>query len=126
MVDTGPQEVALLRYTTVKRIFDMTLTASLLGVLSPLLLGVALLVRLTSPGPSLFRQTRVGRNGREFQMLKFRTMYTNADDNMHRQMNICELRGDRTPPGTNGGIFRLENDPRVTRNWAPASALWDR
>ena len=57
-----------------KRIVDFVLSALGLVVLSPLLLLIAVLVRLTSPGPAFFRQLRVGRNGRSFILLKFRTM----------------------------------------------------
>ncbi len=59
---------------TGKRLFDIFVAASALAVLAPLMVLIALLVRLESPGPSLFRQTRIGRHGRPFQILKFRTM----------------------------------------------------
>jgi len=57
-----------------KRLFDLVVSALLLLLLSPLLLAIALAVRLDSPGPALFRQLRVGRHGREFRIHKFRTM----------------------------------------------------
>lgn len=60
--------------STSKRLFDLSCAAWVLIVLSPALLLIGLLVRLTSSGPGLFRQTRVGKNGREFTLLKFRTM----------------------------------------------------
>ncbi len=60
--------------STAKRLLDLVCAIVLLAVSSPLLLLVAILVRITSPGPALFRQTRVGKDGREFTLLKFRTM----------------------------------------------------
>jgi lipopolysaccharide/colanic/teichoic acid biosynthesis glycosyltransferase len=111
----APPKPAVFPYAVVKRILDVTVTAMLLVPLAPVLLGAAILVRLTSPGPVLFRQIRIGVNGREFQMLKFRSMYADADDRMHREMNICELLGHRAPPGTGDGLFKLKDDPRITR-----------
>lgn len=61
-----------------KRIFDVLISATGLFLLSPVLLAAALLVRVTSPGPALFKQVRVGRNFVPFQILKFRTMVTDA------------------------------------------------
>ena len=58
-----------------KRCFDFLLSAVLIGLLSPLCLLLALIVKLSSPGPVLFRQLRVGRNGQQFHLLKFRTMF---------------------------------------------------
>ena len=65
-------------YSFSKRAFDLALSLLLLAILSPLMLLLALAVRLDSPGPALFRQRRVGRNGGEFLILKFRTMRTDA------------------------------------------------
>ena len=98
----------------VKRILDVVLALVLLTIFAPVLLGAAGLIRLTSPGPILFRQTRIGLGGRAFQMLKLRSMYADADDRIHREMNVRELLGDRAPPGTSGGVFKLEHDPRIT------------
>lgn len=64
---------------TPKRLFDLALALPGLLLLSPLLLVVALLIKLDSRGPALFRQTRVGKHGRPFQILKFRTMVTDAE-----------------------------------------------
>ena len=62
-----------------KRVFDLVLTVPGVLALSPLLLAIWVWIRLDSPGPVLFRQTRVGRFGREFKVLKFRTMVTDAE-----------------------------------------------
>lgn len=69
-----------------KRAFDVAFSAGTLLVLSPLLLAVAVWIKLDSPGPVFFRQVRVGRGGREFSILKFRTMRTDAE--RHGQLTV--------------------------------------
>ena len=74
-----------------KRLFDVLASASGLILLAPALLAIALWVRLDSPGPALFRQRRVGRHGRHFDMYKFRTMADRADEG--RQLTVgCDPR----------------------------------
>lgn len=68
---------AIGRGRSVKRAFDLIASCGGLVVLWPLILGIAIAVRITSPGPSLFRQTRIGLNGRPFELMKFRTMVWN-------------------------------------------------
>ena len=94
------------------RALDITvaLVASLL--LAPLLAGLWLLVRWTSPGPGLFRQERLGRNLRPFPMLKLRTMYIRESDQIHREYIAGLLSGEHGPGPR--GLFKLETDPRVT------------
>jgi exopolysaccharide biosynthesis polyprenyl glycosylphosphotransferase len=87
-----------------KRTFDVVVGSAILVVLAPLLLLIALAIRLTSAGPVLFRQTRVGRNGREFQMLKFRTMVHGADE---RKQELLDL--NAAAP-----MFKIPDDPRTT------------
>src|SRR5919205_367014 len=70
-----PVDADLERYEALKRALDISLVAVLLVILLPVLLLCALAVRLDSPGPVLFRQERIGRRGRPFRMLKFRSMY---------------------------------------------------
>jgi exopolysaccharide biosynthesis polyprenyl glycosylphosphotransferase len=89
----------------VKGIFDRTVAAVALLVLSPLLLGIGLVVRLTSRGPALFRQTRVGRSGAEFRMVKFRSMVVDAEDRRKHLLADNE---------TDGPMFKIRQDPRVT------------
>jgi exopolysaccharide biosynthesis polyprenyl glycosylphosphotransferase len=88
-----------------KRSFDVLVASLMLILLAPLLLAIALGIRLTSTGPVLFRQTRVGRNGREFQMLKFRTMVHDADQRKHELLNL-----NAAAP-----MFKIPDDPRTTR-----------
>ncbi len=89
-----------------KRILDTTLSALALIVLSPLLLVIALAIRLDSPGPVLFRARRVGRKGRTFSCIKFRTMVVNAE-------SLQDQLKDRNE--RDGILFKMANDPRVTR-----------
>ncbi|MCR2793528.1 sugar transferase [Microbacterium sp. zg.Y625] len=91
-----------------KRMVDLLLSLGALIILSPVLLFLALAVRLSSPGPVLFQQTRVGLRGREFTMLKFRTMVANAED------LLPELVTGRRDAG-NEVLFKMSDDPRVTR-----------
>ncbi len=89
----------------VKGAFDRTLAGLGLLFLLPFLLLVALLIRLTSPGPALFRQQRAGRHGRAFTMFKFRSMRTDAE------MRRAELEAFNL---MSGPVFKIEDDPRVT------------
>nr|WP_229663135.1 sugar transferase [Microbacterium album] len=91
----------------VKRSLDLVASAVGVLILSPLLLALALVVKLTSPGPVLFRQIRVGYHGREFTMLKFRSMVVDAE------ARLAELR-ERADAG-NEVLFKMRDDPRVTR-----------
>ena len=88
-----------------KRLFDIACAATALALLAPLLLALALWVRLDSPGPVLFRQQRVGRDSRPFAILKFRTMQVNAE--------------------AAGLQITVGQDPRITRagSWLRRSKL---
>jgi lipopolysaccharide/colanic/teichoic acid biosynthesis glycosyltransferase len=83
--------------------------------LAPLLLVVASVVRLTSPGPVLFRQLRIGKMGKPFKMLKFRTMYVGAEESSHREFisRFIKESGRAHVPATDQS-FKLINDPRIT------------
>ena len=96
-------------YLLVKRLIDLPVALLLIGLLAPLMLGVAAAVRLTSPGPVLFRQRRLGRDGRPFDCLKFRSMRTDAEEVLQRDPAIRELYI------ANGYKLPGHGDPRVTR-----------
>jgi exopolysaccharide biosynthesis polyprenyl glycosylphosphotransferase len=89
-----------------KRLFDLTITGSALVALAPVFGLVALLVKLSSPGPVFFRQERVGRDGEPFDVLKFRSMVVNAEELLDEL--VTENEGD-------GPLFKMKSDPRVTR-----------
>ncbi|MBP1594728.1 MAG: Undecaprenyl-phosphate galactose phosphotransferase [Acidobacteria bacterium] len=89
----------------VKRIMDVILSALLLLVLSPFLLVVGVLIRLTSSGPMIYRQIRCGLYGRKFVLFKFRSMKDGAEDVLWEIKHLNEM---------DGPVFKMRNDPRVT------------
>lgn len=93
----APTRLGIARATqlALKRILDLALSIPVLILLLPLLSVIALAIKLTSPGPVFFRQTRVGLNGEKFRLLKFRTMYSERNDH-------------------SGIAQTTQNDPRVT------------
>jgi lipopolysaccharide/colanic/teichoic acid biosynthesis glycosyltransferase len=97
-----------------KPLFDVVAALLGLAILWPLLAAMAVLVRLTTPGPALFRQTRIGRDHRPFVLYKFRSMYAGSNDDVHRQYVRKLLTQDRPPTGGQRGLYKLEDDPRVT------------
>ncbi len=89
----------------VKQLLDYVLAAAALLVLAIPMAIIALLIKITSPGPVLFRQLRSGLNGAAFTMYKFRTMVTNAEQLKHELAALNEMQGP---------VFKVSNDPRVT------------
>ncbi len=99
-----------------KRAFDVVAAGLLVVALAPVLLACAVAVRLSGPGPVLFRQQRVGRGGRVFSMCKFRSMTVDAEDRLAAVRWLNEA---------DGPVFKLRRDPRVTRagRWLRAWSL---
>ena len=94
----------------VKKVIDFTVSLMAVILLSPLLLAVAVLVKLDSPGPIIFKQTRMGRYGRPFQLYKFRTMYADAD------IILTDLLASSASVRKEYKQFhKIRNDPRITR-----------
>lgn len=89
-----------------KRLMDVVISAVALLVLSPILLGLAIVVRCDSPGQVVFRQDRVGKQGRLFQMLKFRSMVQTAEEDLGNLRELNEAAGL---------LFKMRYDPRVTK-----------
>lgn len=89
----------------IKRVFDFAAALAALVVLSPVLLGIALLIKLTSRGPVLYRWQVVGQGGQAFTGYKFRTMVENADLLKNDLMAQNEMQGP---------VFKMQNDPRIT------------
>jgi exopolysaccharide biosynthesis polyprenyl glycosylphosphotransferase len=88
-----------------KEVFDRLVAALLLVVTAPLMAGLAAITKWRSPGPVLFRQVRVGKDGREFVMYKFRTMHTDAESRLADIRHLNEY---------DGVMFKMRRDPRVT------------
>ncbi|MGC2112072.1 MAG: sugar transferase [Candidatus Korobacteraceae bacterium] len=88
-----------------KRVFDVALSFASLVVLAPLLACIAAMIRITSPGPVLFEQTRCGLGGRRFTLYKFRSMINNAEQMRAELHQLNEL---------DGPVFKISDDPRIT------------
>jgi exopolysaccharide biosynthesis polyprenyl glycosylphosphotransferase len=102
VIDVAPGEFGLADRVG-KRLMDVVGSALILALLSPLLVAIGLAIRITSPGPALFRQERTGRNGVRFRICKFRTMYGDA-----------EARREGLGNDVDGPLFKNHDDPRVT------------
>ena len=92
-------------YHIVKRIFDLIASLCGLIILSPLFLVVALLIKCEDHGPVFYKQKRVGKDQREFDMFKFRSMHVDADK------RLTELKEQNE---VDGPMFKMKNDPRIT------------
>lgn len=91
----------------IKRIFDMVFAFTAIVVTSPIMLITAIAIKLDSPGPVIFKQVRVGKNGRHFKIWKFRSMRQDADKMKSELSELNEVK--------DGMMFKIKDDPRVTR-----------
>lgn len=118
-----------LSYTRVKRWMDLVCAVILLVLLSPLMALIALAIHLDSPGPAIFRQKRVGQWGKEFVMFKFRSMYADADEEVHRQFAKKYVNGltSKTASSSASGhvLYKPSGDGRITRvgKWLRRTSL---
>jgi lipopolysaccharide/colanic/teichoic acid biosynthesis glycosyltransferase len=103
------------RYVRAKRVFDLVGAVLLLIPLSLVMAVIAVAIRLDSPGPIFYRQKRIGQDGVEFEMLKFRSMFVNNDDTIHRQAIERYMQGEEIGDASTGNRFKLTADPRITR-----------
>ena len=100
-----------------KRGMDILGSLLLLALFSPVFFAIAVAIKLTSRGPILFRQRRIGEHGTAFTFLKFRSMYVNNDASQHKEYVRKLIAGQAAKQPANGageGIFKLTNDPRIT------------
>ena len=100
-----------------KRFIDIAGSSAILLITSPFLAAIALIIKLTSEGPVLFEQERLGQCGARFKCLKFRTMYTNCDSKIHRDYVQQYISGSaQTAENSNSdkALYKLTADPRVT------------
>jgi lipopolysaccharide/colanic/teichoic acid biosynthesis glycosyltransferase len=97
-----------------KRGLDIVGSCVLLAVFAPVMLVVVAAVKLTSPGPAVHRQVRVGRRGETFTMFKFRTMKVNSGHGVHQEYMAWFINSSGKQPRTGQEVFKLTNDPRIT------------
>jgi lipopolysaccharide/colanic/teichoic acid biosynthesis glycosyltransferase len=98
-----------------KRGLDIAGSLALLFILAPIFVAIAALLKLTSPGPILFRQPRIGQFAKSFTMLKFRTMRVDADPSVHHAFVTGFIKsGAQLHSAGRKAVFKLTNDPRVT------------
>ena len=100
-----------------KRMIDVLGSLLLLAILSPVFFMIAAAIKLTSRGPVLFQQKRIGEHGTPFTFLKFRSMYMNNDSSEHKEYVRQLIAGQAEKKSANGngtGVFKLTNDPRIT------------
>jgi lipopolysaccharide/colanic/teichoic acid biosynthesis glycosyltransferase len=104
------------RYLRAKRLLDILFTLLILLPLGIVIAIVVIFIRIDSVGPIFFRQQRVGRNGVPFEILKFRSMYTNSDDALHRAAIARYLNDQQIQSSGEGTLsYKQTNDPRITR-----------
>lgn len=102
-------------YLKTKRVLDILFS---LLVMIPICLVVAIVavcIRFETPGPIFYRQKRLGLNGHEFMMLKFRSMYINNDDSVHRQAIARFMDGQKLNEGKEDTSYKKNDDPRITK-----------
>jgi lipopolysaccharide/colanic/teichoic acid biosynthesis glycosyltransferase len=99
----------------VKRSLDLLASGLGLALISPIMLAISAGIKLTSKGPVLFRQERVGQYGRLFTVLKFRSMYMQNDCSVHKDYVMKLIRNEAQPTNSEGaGVYKLTNDRRIT------------
>lgn len=104
-------------YTATKRALDVLVSAGVLLVGMVVWLSIAVLIKLTSPGPVFYRGTVIGRGGKPFRYYKFRTMVAGGDNSAHKQWLEQFVKQDAAfSEGSDGKkVFKVVNDPRITR-----------
>ncbi|TKB91080.1 MAG: sugar transferase [Nitrospira sp.] len=109
------QQDSIARFQMLKRTMDILCSLGLLLLLSPLLLAIAGLVKLSSRGPVLFHQMRIGQMLKPFMMCKFRSMHANADHGIHHNyVSWFITSSDKGQEQDKNKVFKLTNDPRIT------------
>ena len=104
-------------YDTLKRTIDVVLSLVMLFALAPLMLATAIAIAVTSPGPVIFRQSRLGKGGAPFDFYKFRSMRPSNDDRIHREFVASLIQGrhaDINQQTPTKPLFKIKDDPRIT------------
>lgn len=97
-------------YHSLKRIFDIMTAMGVLIIFSPLFIIIPILIKLDSPGPVFYKQRRVGKDGKEFLIYKFRNMYTNADEMVMKDSEFRKKFKQKS-----GWKLNMDQDPRITK-----------
>jgi lipopolysaccharide/colanic/teichoic acid biosynthesis glycosyltransferase len=103
------------RYVRLKRIVDIAFTLLVLPALVVILLLITIAIKLYSPGPVFYRQQRIGKNGKPFIMLKFRSMHIGNNSQPHREFMQRIIRENLRPEDLGLKVMKLPADPRITR-----------
>ena len=101
----------------IKRFFDIVLSLVFLIILSPIILLITIIIKMDSVGPVFYKQTRIGENGKLFEMIKFRSMRTGAPQNDHKEYMTRLIQENVNPAnfiGVNNGSLKRSVDPRIT------------
>jgi lipopolysaccharide/colanic/teichoic acid biosynthesis glycosyltransferase len=98
-------------FNFMKRVVDIGASLAVILFLSPVFLAISLFVKLSSPGPVFFRQRRIGFLGKEFEFLKFRSMYANNDPSIHKEYVAKLIEGKQK----SSGVYKIRKDPRITK-----------
>ncbi|MFH1868942.1 MAG: sugar transferase [Candidatus Omnitrophota bacterium] len=101
-------------YLFIKRVLDVSFAIILIGLTSPVLAVTAIVIKLTSKGPVIFRQIRLGRDKKPFSFYKFRSMYSGSSPEIHRQYIEKLMSETEKKIGRAGGVHKLTDDPRIT------------
>jgi lipopolysaccharide/colanic/teichoic acid biosynthesis glycosyltransferase len=102
-------------YVRIKRALDVALVLALLPLLAPLMALIAIAIMIYSPGPIFYRQQRIGRGGRAFEMLKFRSMHVGSSTVSHREFVQRMIRENLRPEDVGLKVLKLPNDQRITK-----------
>src|SRR5690348_6242858 len=108
-IDEAPHSVSA---SVTRRTADVLIAGAALLIFAIPMMMISVGIRLTSPGPAVFVQQRVGLDRKTFPLYKFRTMRVGGDDSAHREMIVRELRGEDT---SSAGSWKLDGDCRITR-----------
>lgn len=103
-----------IKYKRIKRVTDFILAVLLLLAFGPLMLLIALGIKLHSPGPVLYRQQRIGKDGKSLEMLKFRSMRLGSENHLHKEHVQRLIQEDTCPEDLGVKSLKLKSDPRIT------------
>ena len=113
-IEYSPQTAKNIYGTYFKRPLEFLIALGLIVLFSPLIAGIALGITLFYPGPVFFRQERIGKNGKPFTMLKFRSMQVGNSSVVHREHVQRLILENADPKSCESGTYKLKHDPRIT------------